>query len=148
MVRFSLLMLVAAGAYAADSGVDIDTAANLYQAGQVRAQVEASLGAMPAHVRQLFAADGSSTLSEEQLAAVTAAAQRGFRIDVFEPPALSALAANFDPASVKKSQAFLESDPGRRMVAADVAAAQLDEATIDKVMAGSLAAPSTSSSTR
>jgi hypothetical protein len=143
MIRFSLLMLMAAGVYAADSGVDIDTAANLYQAGQVRAQVQASLGAMPAHVRQLFAADGSEKLSDQQLAAVTAAAQRGFRIDVFEPPALSALAANLDPASVKKSQAFLESDLGRRMVAADVAAAQLDEASIDKVMTGALVAPST-----
>jgi Uncharacterized protein conserved in bacteria (DUF2059) len=143
MLRFSLLMLVAAAVYAADSGVDIDTAANLYQAGQVRPQVQASLGAMPAHVRQLFAADGANKLSEQQLAAVTAAAQRGFRIDVFEPPALSALAANLDPASVKKSQAFLESDLGRRMVAADVAAAQLDEASIDKVMDGSLVAPST-----
>ena len=143
MLRFSLLMLVAAGVYAADTGVDIDTAANLYQAGQVRAQVQASLGAMPAHVRQLFAADGANKLSEQQLAAVTAAAQRGFRIDVFEPPALSALAANLDPAGVKKSQAFLESDLGRRMVAADVAAAQLDEASIDKVMDGSLVAPST-----
>jgi hypothetical protein len=143
MLRFSLLMLVAAAVYAADSGVDIDTAANLYQAGQVRAQVQASLGAMPAHVRQLFAADGASKLSEQQLAAVTAAAQRGFRIDVFEPPALSALAANLDPASVKKSQAFLESDLGRRMVAADVAAAQLDEATIDQVMSGNRVHPAT-----
>jgi hypothetical protein len=98
---------------------------------------------MPAHVRQLFAADGASKLSEQQLAAVTAAAQRGFRIDVFEPPALSALAANLDPASVKKSLAFLDSDLGRRMVAADVAAAQLDEATIDKVMTGALVAAST-----
>ena len=143
MVRFCLLMLVAAGVHAAESGVDIDTAASLYQAGQVRAQVQASLGAMPAHVRQLFAAYGASKLSEQQLAAVTAAAQRGFRIDVFEPPALSALAANLDPASVKKSLAFLDSDLGRRMVAADVAAAQLDEATIDKVMTGALVAAST-----
>jgi hypothetical protein len=144
MIRFALLMLVTAGAYAADSAVvDIDTAASLYQAGEVRAQVQASLGAMPAHVRQLFSADGSTTLSDQQLAAVTAAAERGFRIDVFEPPALSALAANLDPTSVKKSLAFLESDLGRRMVASDVAAARLDEASIDKVMSGALSAPST-----
>ena len=134
MIRFLLLMLVAAGAHAADSAVDFDTAASLYQAGEVREQVQASLSSMPAHVRQLFSSDGATTLSDPQLAAVTAAAERGFRIDVFEPPALSALAANLDPASVKKSLAFLQSDLGRRMVADDVASARLDEASIDKVM--------------
>jgi hypothetical protein len=143
MFRFSLLMLIAASAFAADSAVDIDTAASLYQAGQVRVQVQASLGAMPAHVRQLFTADGSNKLSDQQLAAVTAAAKHGFRIDVFEPPALSALAANLDQATVRKAQAFLDSDLGRRMVAADVAAAQLDEATIDQVMSGALVHPGT-----
>ena len=74
--------------------------------------------------------------------AVTTAAERGFRIDVFEPPALGALAANLDAATVKKSLAFLESDVGRRMVAADVALATLDEASIDKVMNGEITAPS------
>jgi hypothetical protein len=98
---------------------------------------------MPAHVRQLFSSDGATTLSDQQLAAVTAAAERGFRIDVFEPPALSALAANLDPASVKKSLAFLQSDLGRRMVADDVASARLEEASIDKVMSGEISAPST-----
>jgi hypothetical protein len=143
MIRFSLLMLVAAGAYAADTAVDFDTAASLYQAGEVREQVQASLSSMPAHVRQLFSSDGATTLSDQQLAAVTAAAERGFRIDVFEPPALGALAANLDPASVKKSLAFLQSDLGRRMVADDVASARLDEASIDKVMSGAISAPST-----
>ena len=42
-----------------------------------------------------------------------------------------------------KAQAFLASDLGRRMVAADVAAATLGEANIDKVMDGELAVPST-----
>jgi hypothetical protein len=143
MIRFLLLMLVAAGAHAADSAVDFDTAASLYQAGEVREQVQASLSSMPAHVRQLFSSDGATTLSDPQLAAVTAAAERGFRIDVFEPPALSALAANLDPASVKKSLAFLQSDLGRRMVADDVASARLEEASIDKVMSGAISAPST-----
>ena len=136
-------MLVATSLHAADSAVDIDTAANLYQAGAIRLQVRASLGSMPAHVRQLFAADASAKLSEQQLGAVTAAAERGFRIDVFEPPALSALAANLDSATVKKAQAFLDSDLGRRMVAADVAVATLEEASVDKVMSGALAVPST-----
>jgi len=143
MIRFALLMLVATGAYAADTGVDFDTAATLYQAGQIRAQVRASLGSMPAHIRKLFAADAAAKLSEPQLAAVTAAAERGFRIDVFEPPALAALAANLDASTVKKSMAFLESDLGRRMVAADVALATLDEASIDKVMNGEITATST-----
>ena len=47
---------------------------------------------MPSQIRDLFARDAAAKLSAEQLAAVTAAAERGFRIDVFEPPALSALA--------------------------------------------------------
>jgi hypothetical protein len=142
MIRFALLMLVATSVCATESPVDIDAAANLYQAGEIRIQVRASLASMPAHVRQLFAADASTKLSEQQLGAVTAAAERGFRIDVFEPAALNALAANLDPATVKKAQAFLDSDLGRRMVAADVAVATLDEASIDKVMSGALAAPS------
>ncbi len=75
--------------------------------------------------------------------AVTAAAKRGFRIDVFEAPALSALAANLDAATVKKIDAFLQSDLGRRMVAADLATAVLEEPTIDKIMNGDIAAPST-----
>ncbi len=103
--------------------VDIDTAATVYQDAAIREQVRASLGSMPAHIRQLFSADAAAHLSDQQLNAVTAAAKRGFRIDVFEVPALSALAANLDADTVKKTEEFLSSDLGRRMVAADVATA-------------------------
>ena len=143
MVRFALLMLLSAGPYAAQSAVDIETAAKIYQDAAIREQVRASLGSMPAHVRQLFSADTAAQLSDSQLNAVTAAAKRGFRIDVFETPALSALAANLDAPTVKKVDAFLESDLGRRMVAADTATATLDEPKIEKIMNGEITAPST-----
>jgi hypothetical protein len=143
MIRFALLMCLATNLYAAEAAVDIDTAANIYQAAAIREQVRPSLASMPAHIKQLFAADASAKLSEPQLAAVTAAAERGFRIDVFEAPALSALAQNLDATTVKKTQAFLSGDLGRRMVSADVTLANLDEASIDKVMSGELAAAST-----
>jgi hypothetical protein len=146
MLRFMALLLLAGNAVnaiAAEAPVDIDTAAKVYQAAEVREQVRASLGSMPKQIREMFAHDVSAQLSDEQLAAVTAAAQRGFRIDVFETPALSALAQNLDAASVAKIQVFLASDLGKRMVAADVEAAQMGEDNIDKVMSGKLTAPST-----
>ena len=142
MFRFALLMLMAAGAHAAVS-VDIETAATLYQDAAMREQVRASLPSMPEHIRQMFAGDTAAKLSDRQLKAVTAAAERGFRIDVFEAPALNALAVNLDAATLKKADTFLTSDVGRRMVAADVATATLDEPTIDKIMKGDLTAPST-----
>jgi hypothetical protein len=143
MIRFALLMFLTANVYAAESTVDIDTAAKIYQAAAIREQVRASLGAMPEHIRQLFAADSAAELSEPQLAAVSAAAVRGFRIDVFEAPALQSLADHLDTATVNKTQAFLASDVGKRMVSADVALATLGEANIDKVMNGQITAPST-----
>jgi hypothetical protein len=143
MIRLVLLMFLTANVYAAESTVDIDTAAKIYQAAAIREQVRASLGAMPEHIRQLFAADSSAQLSEPQLAAVSAAAARGFRIDVFEPPALQAFADHLDMATVNKAESFLTSDLGKRMVTADVALATLGEANIDKVMNGELTAPST-----
>jgi hypothetical protein len=143
MFRFALLMLLSASLYAAQSTVDIETAAKIYQDAAIREQVRASLGTMPAHVRQLFSADTAAQLTDSQLNAVTAAAKRGFRIDVFEAPALSALADNLDVSTVKKTEAFLASDLGRRMVAADVAQATLGEATIDKIMNGQITVPST-----
>ncbi len=94
MIRFVLLMCLTATVYAAESTVDIDTAARVYQAAAMREQVRASLGVMPEHIRQSFATDTSAKLSETQLAAVSAAAVRGFRIDVFEAPALQTLADN------------------------------------------------------
>ncbi len=143
MGRFAVLLLLASCVYAAESSVDIDTAAKIYQAAQIREQVRASLGAMPEHMRQLFARDVAAQLSEQQLTAVTAAAKRGFRIDVFEAPALRALADNLDPATVAKTEAFLASDAGKRMVAADVAEAAVAEELSDQVMSGKLAVPST-----
>jgi hypothetical protein len=143
MLRFVLLLCLAANVQAAESTVDIDTAATIYQEAAVREQVRASLGAMPEHIRQLFASDSSAKLSEVQLAAVTAAAKRGFRIDVFEAPALQALANHLDGATVAKTETFLTSDLGKRMVSADVALATLGESNIDKVMSGQISAPST-----
>jgi hypothetical protein len=146
--RVAVLMVMggfmSAGAvHAAAPGVDIDTAATIYQAAEVREQVRASLNTMPAQIRQMFERDSSAKLSDEQLAAVTAAAERGFRIDVFEAPALSALAQNLDPATVVKTQAFLSSDLGKRMVADDVASATMGQDNIEKVMNGDISAPST-----
>ena len=144
MIRLVLLMLLmTANVYAAESTVDIDTAAKIYQAASIREQVRASLGTMPQHIRQLFEADTSTKLTDPQLAAISAAAVRGFRIDVFEAPALQAFANHLDAATVNKTQAFLTSDLGKRMVTADVALATLGETTIDKVMNGQITAPST-----
>jgi hypothetical protein len=98
---------------------------------------------MPQQIRRLFEGDSQAKLNSEQLAAVTAAAKRGFRIDVFEAPALSTFAGALDPATVKKTEDFLSSELGKRMVAADVAAASLDQAEIDKVMNGDIAIAST-----
>jgi hypothetical protein len=141
MFRIALLMMLAASPFAAKA-VDIETAARIYQDADIREQVRASLGTMPAHIRQLFSADTSAQLSAQQLELVTAAAKRGFRIDVFEAPALSALATNLDPETVKKTDSFLMSPVGRRMVAADSATAALEEAKIDSIMNGKLTAPS------
>jgi hypothetical protein len=142
MLRIALLMLVATSPFAAKA-VDIETAAKIYQDADIREQVRASLGSMPAHIRQLFSADTSAQLSDQQLELVTAAAKRGFRIDVFEAPALSALATNLDAETVKKTDAFLMSSIGRRMVAADTATATLEESEIDNIMNGKLTAAST-----
>jgi hypothetical protein len=143
MFRFAFLLLFTLNVHAAIQAVDIDAAAQLYAQAATREQVRASLVPMPAHIRQLFVGSTASALSESQLAAVDAAAKRGFRIDVFEPAALRALAANLDADTVKKTEAFLGSDLGRRMVAADVALATLDEDTLNKVMDGKITAPST-----
>src|SRR4030088_1722516 len=111
MFRLAAFMLLSTGAYTAQS-VDIETAAKIYQEAAIREQVRASLGSMPAHIRQLFSADTATKLSDEQLNAVPAPAKRGFRTDVFEAPALSAFAANLDPPTVRKVDAFLASDLG------------------------------------
>jgi hypothetical protein len=143
MRRIAFLLLFAANVHAAAAAVDIDTAAQVYADSAMREQVRASLGAMPTHIRKLFEGNTSSPLTDVQLAAVMAAAKHGFRIDVFEAPALTAFAANLDPVTVKKSEAFLLSDVGKRMVAADLALARLEESQIDKVMNGEITAPTT-----
>ena len=149
MFRFARLLLLIASccctvqSRAAQTPVDIDTAAEVYQAAAVREQVRASLASMPKKIRQMFAADPSAALSDKHLDAVSAAAKHAYQITVFEPPALSAFASHLDAATVKKSLAFLGSDLGRRMVAADVALAESDEAQIDSIMSGKLTSKST-----
>ena len=61
---------------------------------------------------------------------------RAFRIDVFEPPALAAMAASLQARDVHDILQFLDSPTGRRMVAADIASAEHDEATQDKYPEG------------
>jgi hypothetical protein len=143
MSRFAFLLSLAAMANAVAAPVDIDTAAQLYQAAAIREQVRASLGSMPRQIRKLFQGNTSSPLSDTQLAAVDVAAVRAFRIDVFEAPALSAFASNLDAETVKKAEAFLASDAGKRWVAADVGLASLSDEDADRVMDGDLAAAST-----
>src|SRR5258708_5593006 len=141
MLRFALLVGLAGIAQAGVPPVDIDTAAQLYQAAAIREQVRASLNLMPAHIRKLFQGNTSTPLTETQLRAVDVAAVRAFRIDVFEAPALSAFAANLDADTVKKAEAFLVTDAGKHMVAADLGLASLSDADADKIMNGDIAAP-------
>lgn len=141
MIRLGLLLLLCASAGAAESEAGFNTAAEVYQAAEVRAQVRASLGSMPEKMRRLYSADDSGSLSEEQLAAVEISATHGFRIDVFEPAAIAAMAASLDAPAAKGALDFLHSVGGQRMVAADVALAQEGETTLDKISSGELAVP-------
>lgn len=143
MFRFALLLSLAGAAQAAMPPIDMDTAAQLYQEAAIREQVRASLGSMPGHIRKLFQGNTSTPLSDSQLQAVNQAATRAFRIDVFDAPALRAFAANLDADTLKKAEAFLLTDTGKRMVAADVALASLSDADAEKVMNGDISAPST-----
>lgn len=141
MTRLVLLMLAAAPLQAALCAVDIDSAAQVYQAAAIREQVRPALVTMPKQIKRLFTRDASAPFSDEQLAAIGAAAAHGFRIDVFETSALAALAQNLDAETVVRSKQFLASELGRRMVAADVATAGFGEANLDKVMNGELSVP-------
>ena len=146
MLRFALLVgLVGLGSLvqAGVPPVDMDTAAQLYQEAAIREQVRASLGSMPGQIRKLFQGNTSTPLTDAQLDAVNLAATRAFRIDVFDAPALNAFAANLDSDTLKKAEAFLETDVGKRMVAADLRLASLSDADADKVMNGDISAPST-----
>jgi hypothetical protein len=98
---------------------------------------------MPGQIRKLFQGNTSTPLTEAQLDAVNLAATRSFRIDVFDAPALSAFAANLDADTLKKAEAFLATDAGKQMVAADLGLAALSDADADKVMNGDISAPST-----
>jgi len=146
MFRFALLLtlaLLGGLAQAAATPVDMDTAAQLYQEAAIREQVRASLGSMPGQIRKLFQGNTSTPLTDSQLQAVNLAATRAFRIDVFDAPALSAFAANLDADTLKKAEAFLATDSGKQMVAADLGLASLSDADADKVMNGDISAPST-----
>jgi len=143
MFRFAFLLSLAGLAHAGVPPVDIDTAAQLYQEAAIREQVRASLPSMPGHIRKLFQGNTSTPLTDSQLEAVNLAATRAFRIDVFEAPALSAFAANLDADTLKKAEAFLATDTGKRMVAADVGLASLSDTDADKVMSGDISAPGT-----
>src|SRR5258708_4312316 len=143
MFRFAFLLSLAGLAHAAVPPIDIDTAAQLYQEAAIREQVRASLPSMPGHIRKLFQGNTSTPLTDSQLEAVNLAATRAFRIDVFEAPALSAFAANLDADTLKKAEAFLATDTGKRMVVADVGLASLSDTDADKVMSGDISAPST-----
>lgn len=143
MFRFAFLLSLAGFAQAGVPPVDMDTAAQLYQEAAIREQVRASLGSMPGHIRKLFQGNTSTPLTDSQLQAVNKAAIRAFRIDVFDAPALSAFAANLDADTLRKAEAFLATDAGKRMVAADLALASLNDADADKVMNGDVSAPST-----
>lgn len=143
MFRFAFLLGLAGLAQAGVPPVDIDSAAQLYQEAAIREQVRASLGSMPAQIRKLFQGNTSTPLSATQLDAVNAAAKRSFRIDVFEAPALSAFAAKLDADTLKKAEAFLATDVGKRWVAADLALASLSDTDADKVMNGDITSTST-----
>jgi hypothetical protein len=143
MFRFALLLGLAGLAQAGVPPVDMDTAAQLYQEAAIREQVRASLGSMPAHIRKLFQGNTSTPLTDSQLEAVNLAATRAFRIDVFDAPALNAFAANLDVDTLKKAEAFLATDAGKQMVAAELGLASLSDADADRVMNGDISAPST-----
>src|ERR1700735_440624 len=123
--------------------VDMETAAQLYQEAAIREQVRASLGSMPRQIRKLLQGNTSTPLTDAQLDAVKLAATRAFRIDVFDAPALSAFAANLDLDTLKKAEAFLATDAGKQMVAAELGLASLSDADTDKVMNGDITDPST-----
>lgn len=143
MFRFAILLGLAGLAQAGVPPVDMDTAAQLYQEAAIREQVRASLGSMPAHIRKLFQGNTSTPLTDSQLEAVNLAATHAFRIDVFDAPALSAFAANLDVDTLKKAEAFLATDAGKQMVAAELGLASLSDADADRVMNGDISTPST-----
>lgn len=143
MLRLAALTLLVTVGVAQALPVDIDTAASVYRDAAIREQVRAALVTLPSQIKRLFESDHAAQLNAVQLDAVTAAAKRGFRIDVFETPALAVFAANLDAATVKKTELFLGSDLGKRMVAADLAVAVIEQKEIDRIMNGDVPIAST-----
>ncbi len=126
---------------AAEADVDAATAARVYAASETREQMRPAYKAMPAQMRKIFAMRGSFT--EERLAAVEVATEASFREEVFEPVVLSSLAANLDSATATKTLEFLGGSLGRRLMAAQLALARLDQTDTDKIMLGESEMPST-----
>ena len=144
MFRIALLMMLAASPFAAEA-VDIDTARkDLPGRRDARTSARRRWRRCRRTCARCSGRYVAAKLSAEQLAAVSAAAERGFRIDVFEPPALSALAANLDPGHRQEDARV----PRRARLAGAWSRptwpmAALDEQSIDRVMNGRLTAPST-----
>jgi len=126
---------------AAEADVDAATAAQVYVAAETREQMRPAYKAMPAQMRKIFAMRGSFT--EERLAAVEVATEASFREEIFEPVVLSSLATNLDSNTASKALEFLGGSLGRRLMAAQIALARLDQSDADKIMLGETEVPST-----
>src|SRR5271165_3495411 len=126
---------------AAEAEVDAATAAQVYAAAETREQMRPAYRAMPTQMRKIFAMRGSFT--EERLAAVEAATETSFREEIFEPVVIGALATNLDSETASKALEFLGGSLGRRLMAAQIALARLDQADTDRIMLGETAVPST-----
>ena len=125
MGRFAVLLLLASRLHAAESAVDIDTAAKIYQAAAVREQVRASLGRDAGAIAPAIRAETSPRkLSDSNSRRSRPPRSAAFASTCSRRLRSRALAENLDPPTVAKVQAFLASDLGRRMVAADVAEAR------------------------
>ena len=86
-------------------------------------------GAMPAHIRQLFMGTPPRRCPIRSLPQWMPPPSADFASMYSSRPALGAFAANLDADTVKKTEAFLASDLGKRMVAADVALATATKPT-------------------
>ena len=126
---------------AAEADVDAATAAQVYAAAETREQMRPAYKAMPAQMRKIFAMRGSFT--EERLAAVEIATEASFREEIFEPTVLISLATNLDPGTASKTLEFLGGSLGRRLMAAQIAIARLDQSDADKIMLGETEVSST-----
>jgi len=128
-IRFALLYVVVVDGQcptAAESTVDIDTAAKLYQGPRPCVnRCAPRWGRCRSTFGNCSRPIAPPSCRSRSSPRFPAAAVRGFRIDVFEAPALQAFAEHLDAATVAKSQAFLTSELGKRVVTADVALSRL-----------------------